>query len=960
MKIKKPKLLITLIILFSLTVFIQCFGMIHVDLNSVGEWIEGKAYPVTVTFDKLDRVSNVVLHYSFNGQPETTTPLTLQGTNYVYTIPADEVVAGNLNYYVTFIFDENEEVSDNVTVKVLTIEEAIAKFKKELLSRLSHNAPKEVAFNKPVDLTLTVSNVKSSTEVTFYYKTSQQNNYQESKLSGSNGNFTYQMSKQQLDDGYNTYYYQVKEIHEDVGELVVTLPEQGASSPFTYNILGADELREKMTAELSQSIEHRVPKDVYVIYDLEIKATVRYANNSFIKQLSKDNITMSIHFGKDGKIGSFKEAEMAKYQNNVFTYTMPASDLKAGYNSYYFEISDNTEDVGKVEAFYPKDGESKAFIFNTLSVEEIKAIMEKELYNRISHTPVKESDGISELKIKLGVKDASYNTQAYIHIKKPNQTNYRTVSMSRSNETFNSSISIEDQQNGYTQYYFTVTEVVDEIGELAIDYPKDGLSKPFTYKVLDINEVQKKLEDSLRSRFKHTPVTQAAEGQALDIVSTVENMVDGTEVYLYHRKSGESSFRSTKAKLSGNTFTATISKQDIRNGYNQYYLEAREPHHYFNVIKATNPKDGASSPYTFEIATLRDSIYSGIEFTNLPDVNYGDPVKVNIKFNYIVSGMDVYLKYRVSGETQYSSLQMIKSGSTYSTQISQSLLQEGNRIDYYFMITIDSENISFTYPNEDIIPLSFVVNETAVETKYYKVNTNVSPSNAGKIILTPEASENKYKENTGIVATAAGNEGFTFDHWEGDISGSDNPAVLTVNSDKNITAVFTEVETGEETPFGNTEKTESNMLEGKIYQLPEGTNMLPSSLHSDYDPLTTIYTRKIDIPERSFTEGFPGLENVFEWFAIQYRGLIVIKEYGEYKFKLKSDDGSKLYIDSELVIDNDGTHGPKAVNGKITLSPGTYPIRIDYFQGPRDKIALQFYAKKPNEGEKIFDLADYE
>jgi len=40
-----------------------------------------------------------------------------------------------------------------------------------------------------------------------------------------------------------------------------------------------------------------------------------------------------------------------------------------------------------------------------------------------------------------------------------------------------------------------------------------------------------------------------------------------------------------------------------------------------------------------------------------------------------------------------------------------------------------------------------------------------------------------------------------------------------------------------------------------------------------------------------------------------------------------------LLIDNQLVIDHDGPHGADIEKaGKITLSKGIYPIKLDYFQ----------------------------
>ncbi|HEX5869979.1 MAG TPA: OmpA family protein, partial [Longimicrobium sp.] len=40
------------------------------------------------------------------------------------------------------------------------------------------------------------------------------------------------------------------------------------------------------------------------------------------------------------------------------------------------------------------------------------------------------------------------------------------------------------------------------------------------------------------------------------------------------------------------------------------------------------------------------------------------------------------------------------------------------------------------------------------------------------------------------------------------------------------------------------------------------------------------------------------------------------------------------------VIDNDGIHGVQAVDAEVTLAAGLHELRVPYFQGPREDIAL--------------------
>ena len=68
-------------------------------------------------------------------------------------------------------------------------------------------------------------------------------------------------------------------------------------------------------------------------------------------------------------------------------------------------------------------------------------------------------------------------------------------------------------------------------------------------------------------------------------------------------------------------------------------------------------------------------------------------------------------------------------------------------------------------------------------------------------------------------------------------------------------------------------------------------------------------------------------------FAALYEGDIEITTGGDYTFWTASDDGSKLYIDGNLVVNNDGLHGLKEVQSAvITLSPGHHTFRLEFFE----------------------------
>jgi len=156
--------------------------------------------------------------------------------------------------------------------------------------------------------------------------------------------------------------------------------------------------------------------------------------------------------------------------------------------------------------------------------------------------------------------------------------------------------------------------------------------------------------------------------------------------------------------------------------------------------------------------------------------------------------------------------------------------------------------------------------------------------------------------------------------------------------------------------FGTKEKTAVSM-EGRIYLLPEETTELPD--FRTLKAIGSIYASEWDISERSFTEGFPGVTDRFEWFAIDYQGTIYVPQTGEYQFRLGSDDGSILYLDDKVVIDINGQHPWVEQRGQASLKEGDHKFRLSFYQGPRDYLGLQLWVTPPGGEEKIFALQDF-
>jgi hypothetical protein len=158
---------------------------------------------------------------------------------------------------------------------------------------------------------------------------------------------------------------------------------------------------------------------------------------------------------------------------------------------------------------------------------------------------------------------------------------------------------------------------------------------------------------------------------------------------------------------------------------------------------------------------------------------------------------------------------------------------------------------------------------------------------------------------------------------------------------------------------------------GDVFELPASTTDLPDFW--DMDPIGSLYVDWLAVPDQAVavqhreggqvvmkTEGIPGVTSRSAWFGIDYHGEFWVTTPGEYDFKLTSDDGARLYIDDQLVINLDGVHAATDGDGHITLSAGRHSIHVPYFQGPPVALALVLQVKAPGEEKfRVFDLRDF-
>jgi hypothetical protein len=149
-------------------------------------------------------------------------------------------------------------------------------------------------------------------------------------------------------------------------------------------------------------------------------------------------------------------------------------------------------------------------------------------------------------------------------------------------------------------------------------------------------------------------------------------------------------------------------------------------------------------------------------------------------------------------------------------------------------------------------------------------------------------------------------------------------------------------------PAFGSQKPVHGALRGTVYRLIKGTSRLPD--FTRLEPVGVVYTTYLDYPMQVYTD---------EWFAIDYEGDFYVTKAGKYHFALTSDDGARLFVDGKRIIDNDGIHAPETTEGSIRLEAGMHHLRVPYFQGPREYVALVLEVEPPGGKTRVFDTDDF-
>ncbi|HTW49760.1 MAG TPA: PA14 domain-containing protein [Acidobacteriaceae bacterium] len=147
---------------------------------------------------------------------------------------------------------------------------------------------------------------------------------------------------------------------------------------------------------------------------------------------------------------------------------------------------------------------------------------------------------------------------------------------------------------------------------------------------------------------------------------------------------------------------------------------------------------------------------------------------------------------------------------------------------------------------------------------------------------------------------------------------------------------------------------------GDVYELEGYSAHLPD--FRELDPIGSLYAFALDVPNQYFsnTDGIPGVTPRTNLFGIDYHAVFWIRNAGDYRFRMVSDDGAILWIDDRRLIDLDGVHPARGDEGRIHLEPGLHTMHIPYYQGAVNAVALLMWVRPPRAKDwQIFDLRNF-
>lgn len=97
-------------------------------------------------------------------------------------------------------------------------------------------------------------------------------------------------------------------------------------------------------------------------------------------------------------------------------------------------------------------------------------------------------------------------------------------------------------------------------------------------------------------------------------------------------------------------------------------------------------------------------------------------------------------------------------------------------------------------------------------------------------------------------------------------------------------------------------------------------------------------------------------------YGLVFKGYLYVPETGTYIFDLRSSDGSRLSINGQTVVENDGVHSAISQRNGIALETGYHPFQLEYFEqslhGAKRRLSHRLWLGWEGPGLAMTQIAD--
>lgn len=78
-------------------------------------------------------------------------------------------------------------------------------------------------------------------------------------------------------------------------------------------------------------------------------------------------------------------------------------------------------------------------------------------------------------------------------------------------------------------------------------------------------------------------------------------------------------------------------------------------------------------------------------------------------------------------------------------------------------------------------------------------------------------------------------------------------------------------------------------------------------------------------------EGVNGT-SIVDFCYARWNGVLRVPRDGSYSLWTNSDDGSRVFLDGKMVVDNGSVHGPTEKSGTVELKAGDHELKVEFFE----------------------------